>query len=133
MVSHLLRYFPQKLFHQEVYSCALYIVISPYCDTATAPTIANANSPTTDLTVYGTTSFTCNFGYASSGGTINPYYTCDPFNSTNGMWAAVLYGCECAHTLLVNSFTEDCTSGITDSLFWWPIVYSVDIEPVYWP
>jgi hypothetical protein len=69
-------------------------VIAPYCNSSTAPSISNANSPTPQTQVTQQTTFTCASGYttSSTGGT-SPYYTCNTLNSTMGQWSAVTYGC----------------------------------------
>ena len=45
------------------------------------------------LTVFDTTSFTCNLGLASTGGPIAPFYECLPYNSTDGQWSSINYTC----------------------------------------
>lgn len=85
------------------------IVISNYCDFATAPTLSNANSPTPQTTIGATTSFTCSFGYKSSISPSNPYYSCQHSTSTTGTWTsspAVTGSCERMRPLMFCLF--DC-------------------------
>ena len=70
-------------------------VIAPYCNSSTAPSTSNANSPTPQTQVSQQTNFNCYFGYTSSGGATSPYYTCNTLNSTMGQWSVVTYGCIC--------------------------------------
>ena len=68
-------------------------VIPTYCNSATVPTLANANAPTPNQTVNSVTYFTCNPGYQSSGA-IPPYFSCTAYNTTSGNWSDVTYSCQ---------------------------------------
>ena len=74
-----------------------HIARTAYCPTASAPTIANANIPTPQTSVYATSTFTCNGAYQSTGFQtgVNPNYVCLPGTTTTGVWSIVTYGCQC--------------------------------------
>ena len=67
--------------------------IPVYCNASAAPTLEYANTPTPVLTVYNSTSFTCNSGYVSSASPKMPYYECEPLDAVAGIWSAVNYSC----------------------------------------
>ena len=72
-----------------------YLIEIPiYCVNSTAPTLVNSTTATSPvLTVFDTTSFTCNMGLASTGGYIAPFYECLSYNSTVGQWSSINYTC----------------------------------------
>ncbi len=81
-----------RILHIMYYLCTcIYLVISNYCSD-TPPTVTNANSPAISRSINSTTVYTCNVGYQSSGGTIGPTLTCNPFNSSYGYWT-MTYSC----------------------------------------
>ena len=67
-----------------------------YCNTSSAPTIANANNPTPQTYLYAITTFTCDAAYESTGyqNSASPYYVCLPGSSSTGVWSPVTYGCQ---------------------------------------
>lgn len=64
-----------------------------YCPSV-GPTLAFANSPSPQRFLYNTTYFTCDTGYISTGGVVNPSYTCLPLGATAGTYSAITYSCE---------------------------------------
>lgn len=66
-----------------------------YCAADTAPSIPNANTPATVQTIGNSTFFTCNYGYASSGFPIFPFFTCLASAPSQGIFSAVNYSCDC--------------------------------------
>ena len=65
-----------------------------YCPlTPSAPNLPNADTPTAVRTVNDVTSFTCNFGFESSGGATSPFYTCQTNTVSAGSWSGVTLTC----------------------------------------
>lgn len=80
-----------------------FAVIPTYCDSATIPTLSNANSPTPNQTVDSITYFTCNNGYQSTGA-VPPYFSCNAFNTTSGSWSAVTNSCQSKQSICNQGF-----------------------------
>lgn len=75
-----------------------------YCALGGQPTLANANTPVPSQVVNTTTSFTCNAGYASSGGATPPFYKCNPSTIAAGSWdPTATYTCQRTLELLLLS------------------------------
>lgn len=77
----------------------LLVVISTYCNvggsTGPASTLANANSPTPQITINAVTTFTCNSGYQSYRLGNPPYYECLNGGSSVGIWSSTYFSCIC--------------------------------------
>lgn len=71
------------------------VVYAGYCNSATAPTLANATVGTINTILGTTTTFTCNFGFQSTGGGTNPYFQClvGGFGAGSGTWGPINYYC----------------------------------------
>ena len=69
------------------------LVISSYCNFATAPSLSNANPSTPQTTIGANTTFTCSLGYESSIAPLNPYYTCQHNVAGSGTWSIVTGTC----------------------------------------
>ena len=69
------------------------VVMPNYCP-ASGPVLAFANSPSPQRFLYNITYFTCDIGFISSGGSVNPSFTCLPSNATSGTYSMITYSCE---------------------------------------
>lgn len=69
-------------------------MIPDYCDSASAPSLLNANNTTPLTTVYSVSTYSCSDGYVSSGGVANPYFTCAPDTPQMGKWSPITYSCQ---------------------------------------
>ena len=67
-----------------------------------APLLLNSNGTTPSTSVYSILTFTCNYGYASSGGAMGPYITCLPDIPLSGKWTSITYSCQ-RMTITMNS------------------------------
>lgn len=83
-----------------------------YCSGGT-PTLANANNPSAFTTIDLPTSFTCNTGYTSTGGSIAPYYLCDHNTATTGLWSSITYSCNCMLLISHGSWSTFCHSSLS--------------------
>ena len=72
-------------------------VTTNYCS-STTPILENGVITLTSQVVNANNSYSCDLGYESTGGSINPSTTCMPFNATNGMWSAITYNCTSKNT-----------------------------------
>ena len=70
----------------------LFVAIPVYCRPELAPALASANTPTPITTIDNSTSFTCDFGFESTGPVL-PYFTCLTYNVTVGAWSAIFFIC----------------------------------------
>ena len=64
-----------------------------YCP-ASGPILAFANSPSPQRCLYNITYFTCDIGFISSGGSVNPSFTCLSSSATSGTFSTITYSCE---------------------------------------
>ena len=88
----------------RVVTVSVRAVYSGYCNSATAPTLANANTPTPVTYLNGNTYYTCDQGYESSlvAGAA-PYYTCTLGSAAQGIWLASSGTCTRAPPLSLSS------------------------------
>lgn len=65
-----------------------------YCsDPPATPTLSNALANTLSTTINSATTFTCDSGYTSSGGSSAPYFVCLADQITTGIWSNANWGC----------------------------------------
>lgn len=69
--------------------------IQNYCDPTTAPILDNANLSLPLQMITNITYFTCLYGFHTTGGLTQPYYSCLTYNVTNGQWSNITYICDC--------------------------------------
>ena len=72
---------------------SLFPVIESYCNASSAPTVPNARPISPLLTVSSVTRAECSFGFESSGGAADPFFTCEPHDATAGRWSPVTHNC----------------------------------------
>lgn len=92
-------------------SSNLCLVNPQYCFSP-GPILANANTPTPQTSLGATTTFTCNNGYASSGGAVSTFYTCKSSSSIEGSWSSVTFACVSTmflnHIITSGAFISSC-------------------------
>lgn len=85
------------------------VVIPAYCSASPFPTITNGNTSATVpvQTIFGVTYIPCAFGFKSTGGS-NPYFTCQSYAQTIGVYSAVTYGCTgiCKQSEYINVYHD---------------------------
>ena len=69
------------------------VEISSYCEVPPAmPAVSNAIVGTVSATLNSITTFTCNMGYTSDGGSSPPYFACLAYSVTQGTWSTANWG-----------------------------------------